>query len=249
MNSTANTHKVALIFALVAAALVSLAVYMRAKPVALQSVPTKAATSVTLNWLLLEPEITVSTRIYRTTTGFLSDPVEQYKIAEVTAPTSTYQDTTGTVGVKYFYSIFPVDVDGLTFDASYDTLTPIIVNPPAETGVDINCSGTVYYLNTAGQKEGYPSAEIFFLWNSSFSHVRTYLQSQCESIPNGGLVYVPEGTLIKVKEGPTVWLVEGLTARPIASLEALYRISAAPRIIIVSIPYLHSHYSGGAIIQ
>jgi hypothetical protein len=247
-----TTQKTVLVITLIAGLLVITLFYFKAKPVALRNTPSKAAASITMTWTLLEPELTASTRIYRTTTGFLSDPEEQYRIAEVPTPTSTYTDTTVNAINRYYYSIFQVDIDGSTFDPSYALLSPVVTPDPIPgptQGIDINCSGTVYYVNYSGSKEGYPSAEIFFLWNTSFANVQTRTQVQCDAIPTNGLVFLPQGTLIKVPGAPTVWQVEGTTARPIASLAALYRISANPKIISVSIPYLHSHYSGGAIIQ
>jgi hypothetical protein len=249
--SSPHASKIALAFALLAAFLILIVFYFRAKPVALHNITSRAAAAISLSWDLLEPEITVSTRIYRTTNGFLSDPDDQYKIAELPAPADTYTDTTVSAVSKYYYSIFQVDIDGQIFDPSYAELTPTIFSDPPPVslrGIDINCSGTVFYVNHSGTKEGYPSAEVFFLWNNSFANVQTRNQSECDQIPTAGLVFLPQGTLIKVPGAPTVWQVEGTTARPIASLSALYRISANPKIISVSIPYLHSHYSGGAII-
>lgn len=250
MTST-HASKVALVFAILAALVIVVAVYLRAKPIALRNAPTKAATSISLTWELTEPEVTVSSRIYRTTTGFLSDPDQQYFVAEVPVSSNVYTDTSVSAINKYYYSIFQVDNEGLTFDPAYQMLTPVITPDPVPSpvqGIDINCNGTVYYVNHSGTKEGYPSAEVFFLWNTSFANVQTRTQVECDSIPTSGLVYLPQGTLIKVPDAATVWQVEGMTARPIASLAALYRISSHPRITTVSIPYLHSHYSAGAII-
>lgn len=92
-----------------------------------QLVSTKASYANTLNWEVLEPESTVSAKIYRTTTDFLEDPDDQYLVATVAYPTTTFTDTHVSNGVTYYYSVFLVDETGATFDPSYFAMAPVDV--------------------------------------------------------------------------------------------------------------------------
>jgi hypothetical protein len=252
-----------LLLILVIAAFVIFIVLKSVKPVSLRHQPTLAAAAVNLSWSILDPQATVSSKIYRTTDKFLEEPLSGALIATVPAPTATYSDTNVVAGAKYYYSIFEVDAEGDWFDPSYFVLsageastggTPTPLPPAPSTTApptladasNFLCQGDptvhVYYK---GQKESYPSAEVFFLWNTSFSGIVTLTQEQCSAIATRGLVQVPQGTLVKVPSAPTVYLIEGTTARPVASLTALYKISAQPKIITISVDYLHT-YSAGA---
>jgi hypothetical protein len=251
-----------LLIVLVVAAFVIFLVLKTVKPVSLRNQASLAAPVINLSWMILDPAATVSSKIYRTTDRFLEEPLSSALIATVPVPTATYSDTNVASGTKYYYSIFEIDASGEWFDPSYSTLSaaetstggtatspttsPSTTPPPTlADATNFLCQGDptvhVYYK---GQKESYPSAEVFFLWNTSFSGIITLTQQQCSAIVTRGLVQVPQGTLVKVASSPVVYLIEGTTARPISSLEALYKISAQPKIITISVEYLHNYSQG-----
>jgi hypothetical protein len=243
-----------LLLAIIAAALFILFLVVRQiKPVTLRNQATLAAPIINVNWQLLEPDTTVSSKVYRSTSQFFDDPNESALVAIVPSPTNTYADTSVSTGVTYYYTIFEFDSEGVAFDPSYITASAIDggdvppspnpqINPADYRSADINCSGTVFYVNSRLTKEGYPSAEVFYAWRSSFSGIPPV--SDCSLFPTERLVRLPDSSLVKVPSSQTVWKIEGNTARPVASLAALYRIAAQPKIITISVEYLHT-YSGG----
>lgn len=264
VSAKSSKQKIIVLAAILIAAIAVLVVLKQIKPVSLHNQQTLAAPVINLSWSLQEPDNTISSKIYRTTTTFLGAPDDGSLIASVTAPTATYADTNVSGGVDYYYSIFEFDPDGNAFDPSYFILSPTDSTPqPApdpqpqpspqpQTLPDLSnfkCSDSAtVYVYYHGHKEVYPEAPVFFAWNNSFSNIQVVSPSVCATVPGSDWVRLPENALIKVSSGPTVWMTEGTTARPVASLSALYRISANPKIITVSLSYLHT-YSGGAVIK
>jgi hypothetical protein len=242
--------------AFLAAALFILFIVIRQiKPVTLRNQATLAAPVINLNWELLETDTTVSSAVYRSTTQFFDEPNDSALIATVPSPTKSYADTNVSAGVTYYYTIFEKDIDGNAFDPSYITASASDDSPPPPPppidpefnpadyrSSDVNCSGTIFYVNSRLTKEGYPSADVFYAWRSSFAGIPSV--SDCSVFPTERLARLPFGSLVKVSSSPTVYKIEDSTARPVTSLTAMYKISAQPKIITISLDYLHT-YSGG----
>ena len=114
-------------------------------------------------------------------------------------------------------------------------------------GKNINCNGTIYYVNQYTQKEGYPSPAVYFAWNSSFNDVQKLDTGTCSIFPDGGTTRLPVNSLVKVDGNKTVWKIDGNVAYPIATYEAMLRIDPTPNVITIPLTYLHTYSGGGAI--
>ncbi len=170
------------------------------------------------------------------------------------------EDTVGNRGVWEEYIIIESTSGGGGGGGTTPTPTPtptsVQIPTPTPTTVavptnyldsNINCSGTIYYVNRGGGKEGYPSAAVFFAWNTTFAGIPAVDAGTCASFPTGGLTRLPNNSLVKVDGNKTVWKIDGTVAYPIATYEAMLRIQAQPKIITIDIPYLHTYSGGGAI--
>jgi len=254
-----------LLVILITAALLVLLVLRNIKPVTLHNQPSLAAPVITLKWQLSDSENTVNSKIYRTTDKFLSEPVAANLVATVVAPTATYQDSNVTMGTTYYYSIFEIDKDGEFFDPSYFSVQPTDANPspqpqsqpgptsPAAVSIkdltNFKCGdGPTIYVYYQGHKEIYTEAAVFLSWNDSWSGIVNLTVEECSKISGENLVRLPDSALLKTPNSPTVWHVEGGEIRPIASMTALLKISAQPKIVTVSDGYLKI-YKQGALIK
>ncbi len=160
------------------------------------------------------------------------------------------EDTAGNRGFWESYMI--IETDPFPSPAP----TPYVTPTPEPTGLQINpylnanikCgTDIVYYVNMRGEKEAYPSAEIYFSWNTSFDQIVNIDIPTCNSFPDGGLTRVPPNTFVKIAGNKTVWKIDGNVAYPVSSYEVLKRINPEMKIITVPIEYLHTYSGGGAI--
>lgn len=190
-----------------------------------EPVQTSAASVNNLSWVFTEPEITVSSKIYRTTTDFLEDPDDQYLIATVPYPTSSYTDTAVSDGVTYYYSIFQIDDTSAAFDPFYDSLVPVATTtgsggssgggggsggggsptPPSTitTGL-VNASGT-FYLLTGGYRKGVTSPGIMYSCGFEFKDARTATSADLSLPPT--LLLPCGGALVRSQQDQTVYLI------------------------------------------
>jgi hypothetical protein len=82
---------------------------------ALFLVPVVGKAAINLHWDNADDNI-VKTDIYRTVTGSLSTPDSQYFIASVYVPTTSFRDNSVNSGVKYYYTLFNFDDNGVMSD-------------------------------------------------------------------------------------------------------------------------------------
>ncbi len=196
-------------------------------------VSTNASSVANLSWVLTEPEITVSTKIYRTTTDFLEDPDDQYYIGMVAAPNNTYADTSTSSGVTYYYSIFQVDDAGVLFDPAYDTIVPTdIIAPPGGGGSGgggsgggsgggtgggsqlppastagarlVNSNGTFYFIEN-GFRKGITSPGIMYACGFEFKDAKPATLTEMY-LPTTMLLPCT-GSLVKSVQDQTVYLI------------------------------------------
>jgi hypothetical protein len=82
---------------------------------ALFLVPVVGKAAINLHWDNADNNI-VKTDIYRTVTGNLTGPDSRYFIASVYVPSTSYRDTGVNKGVKYYYTLFNFDDNGVMSD-------------------------------------------------------------------------------------------------------------------------------------
>lgn len=68
--------------------------------------------------------------------------------------------------------------------------------------------GGIYYLDGAGARHGFPSAQVFGTWYSSFQGVRTITDAALAAYPVGAdVTYKPDAWLVKLADGSKVYAV------------------------------------------
>lgn len=202
----------------------------------LHPVPSGAASMNQLSWSILEPQITVRSEIYRSTTGFLEDPVQANFVASVPSSTTTYNDTGVSAGVTYYYSIFLIDDAEVAFDPSYYELVPTTVPgggggggsgggsggsgggggggvptimPPPTSGTRlVNSNGTFFFVE-GGYRKGITSPGIMYACGFEFKDAKPATSSDM-ALPMSMLLPCT-GSLVKSNEDKTVYLVSGNT--------------------------------------
>jgi hypothetical protein len=94
---------------------------------------------------------------------------------------------------------------------------------PAGTNFKYANAPAIYYLNSLGCKEAYPSLVTLRAWKVSTSSVVTIPASETYVDCSPDFVRLPDGLLVKVSGSPTVYRVRGSVMSPYSSMDALRR--------------------------
>ena len=85
--------------------------------------------------------------------------------------------------------------------------------------VVLDKTGTVWYINSLGQRRGFQNPEIFQANGFKFSQVRKATAAELDLLPIGPVMTRPNGVTLKAANNPTVYLILANAKIPFSSAQ------------------------------